>query len=208
MSDNKSTINNNDDLKSIINRVGVLTRMLRESMRELGLDKGVQKAVASIPDGKDRLRYIADMTAQAADKTLNSIDTIQPLQNDIHEKALVLQSGWQNSVVPQAQLCKETRDFIDQVVNDSATTKAELLDIMMAQDFQDLTGQVIKKMMELVEETEKQLLLLLMENAPPEVLQKHQTESLLNGPQVNPKKSADVVSSQSQVDDLLDELGF
>lgn len=71
MTENKSTDrnkNSDDDLKQIITRVGFLTRMLRESMRELGLEKGVQQAVATIPDGKDRLRYIAQMTAQAAEK--------------------------------------------------------------------------------------------------------------------------------------------
>ncbi|MBN8143075.1 protein phosphatase CheZ, partial [Vibrio vulnificus] len=91
------------------------------------------------------------------------------------------------------------------VINDSCTTKAELHEIMMAQDFQDLTGQVIKKMMEVVEEAEKQLLALLMENTPPEMRVKQQNDSLLNGPQIN-KEGVNVMASQSQVDDLLDEL--
>ena len=77
----------------------------------------------------------------------------------------------------------------------------------MAQDFQDLTGQVVKKMMEVVEETEKQLLFLLMENTPAEIRAKHPVDSLKNGPQIDPK-GTNVMASQSQVDDLLDELGF
>lgn len=199
----------NDDLKQVITRIGTLMRTLRESMRELGLEKSVQQAVASIPDGKDRLRYIAQMTAQAAEKTLNGIDVIKPLQVDMNKNAQVLQQQWQETsgeVVP-AQLRQSTEAFLGQVIQDSETTKAELLEIMMAQDFQDLTGQVIKKMMEVVEEAEKQLLALLMENTPPEMRVKTQNEGLLNGPQIN-KEGVNVMASQSQVDDLLDELGF
>ncbi len=77
--------------------------------------------------------------------------------------------------------CVSQQKLLGQVIQDSETTKAELLEIMMAQDFQDLTGQVIK-MMEVVEEAEKQLLALLMENTPPEMRAKTQNESLLNGP--------------------------
>lgn len=201
--------NGNDDLKQVITRIGTLMRTLRESMRELGLEKSVQQAVASIPDGKDRLRYIAQMTAQAAEKTLNGIDVIKPLQVDMNKNAQALQQQWQETatgVVP-TQLRESTEAFLGQVIQDSETTKAELLEIMMAQDFQDLTGQVIKKMMEVVEEAEKQLLALLMENTPPEMRAKTQNESLLNGPQIN-KEGVNVMASQSQVDDLLDELGF
>ena len=107
----------------------------------------------------------------------------------------------------QHHLRQSTEAFLSQVIQDSETTKAELLEIMMAQDFQDLTGQVIKKMMEVVEEAEKQLLALLMENTPPEMRVKTQNEGLLNGPQIN-KEGVNVMASQSQVDDLLDELGF
>ncbi|WP_214270448.1 protein phosphatase CheZ [Morganella morganii] len=212
MTENKSTDrnkNSDDDLKQIITRVGFLTRMLRESMRELGLEKGMQQAVATIPDGKDRLRYIAQMTAQAAEKTLNGIDTIKPLQVKMHEDALDLQARWQScpSAEVDPALQESTMAFIRRVIDGSAVTKSELLEIMMAQDFQDLTGQVVKKMMEVVEETEKQLLFLLMENTPAEIRAKHPVDSLKNGPQIDPK-GTNVMASQSQVDDLLDELGF
>ncbi|HFY9924860.1 TPA: protein phosphatase CheZ [Providencia stuartii] len=199
----------NEDLKQVITRIGTLMRTLRESMRELGLEKSVQQAVASIPDGKDRLRYIAQMTAQAAEKTLNGIDIIKPLQVEMYDEAIKLQQQWEgvntNQITPE--LHQSTHAFLGRVINDSCTTKAELLEIMMAQDFQDLTGQVIKKMMEVVEEAEKQLLALLMENTPPEMRVKQQNDSLLNGPQIN-KEGVNVMASQSQVDDLLDELGF
>ncbi|EKT62250.1 protein phosphatase CheZ [Providencia burhodogranariea] len=204
-----SNSSGNEDLKQIITRIGTLMRTLRESMRELGLEKSVQQAVASIPDGKDRLRYIAQMTAQAAEKTLNGIDIIKPLQAEMHDEAIAIQQQWKNLEFEQItpELYQSTGDFLTRVINNSNTTKAELLEIMMAQDFQDLTGQVIKKMMEVVEEAEKQLLALLMENTPSEMRAKQQNDNLLNGPQIN-KEGVNVMASQSQVDDLLDELGF
>ncbi len=42
-------------------------------------------------------------------------------------------------------LVKETRTYLSDVPQITAATNKELLDIMMAQDFQDLTGQVIKR---------------------------------------------------------------
>ena len=86
-------------------------------------------------------------------------------------------------------------------------TKQQLLEIMMAQDFQDLTGQVIRKVTDLAHGLEQQLVQLLIDYAPTE-LRRESNNSLLNGPQINPANRNDVVADQSQVDDLLDSLGF
>jgi chemotaxis protein CheZ len=91
--------------------------------------------------------------------------------------------------------------------NDTSATKQQLLEIMMAQDFQDLTGQVIRKVTELAHGLEQQLVQLLIDYAPTE-LKRETTGGLLNGPQINPANKSDVVADQSQVDDLLDSLGF
>ncbi|HVL75913.1 MAG TPA: protein phosphatase CheZ, partial [Noviherbaspirillum sp.] len=100
-----------------------------------------------------------------------------------------------------------TAAFLDGARADALATRQQLLDIMMAQDFQDLTGQVIRRVTELAHGIEQQLLQLLIDYAPPEV-RREAGNGLLNGPQINPTGNADVVSSQSQVDDLLDSLGF
>ncbi|NMC22517.1 MAG: protein phosphatase CheZ, partial [Serratia sp.] len=87
-------------------------------------------------------------------------------------------------------------------------TNAQLMEIMMAQDFQDLTGQVIKRMMTVVQEIENQLLMVLMENIHEQQARaKRENDSLLNGPQLD-TNGVGVVASQEQVDDLLDSLGF
>jgi chemotaxis protein CheZ len=91
--------------------------------------------------------------------------------------------------------------------NDTSATKQQLLDIMMAQDFQDLTGQVIRKVTDLAQGLEQQLVQLLIDYSPAEV-RREVNSGLLNGPQINPANRSDVVADQSQVDDLLDSLGF
>ena len=83
----------------------------------------------------------------------------------------------------------------------------QALEIIMAQDFQDLTGQVIKKVVEMVQGLETQLLGLLLE-AMPEQRKAEAPEGLLNGPVISSAGRGDVVTSQAQVDDLLESLGF
>jgi len=105
-------------------------------------------------------------------------------------------------------LVSDTRGYLDEVPQHTSFTNAQLMEIMMAQDFQDLTGQVIKRMMDVIQEIERQLLTVLMENIPDQSLRaKKDTDSLLNGPQIN-AAAPNVVASQDQVDDLLDSLGF
>jgi chemotaxis protein CheZ len=105
-------------------------------------------------------------------------------------------------------LVTDTRQYLDRVPEHTAFTNAQLLEIMMAQDFQDLTGQVIKRMMDVVQEIEKQLLMVLMENIPDQpAKEKRPNDSLLNGPQLD-QNGAGVIANQAQVDDLLDSLGF
>ena len=103
-------------------------------------------------------------------------------------------------------MAARTVAYLDQTQGATAETKQHLMNIMMAQDFQDLTGQVIKKVTELAHGLEQQLLQLLVDYAPPEIKREVDT-GLLNGPQINPIGN-DVVAGQAQVDDLLDSLGF
>ncbi|MFP4061290.1 MAG: protein phosphatase CheZ [Halochromatium sp.] len=215
-------------LEQLINRIGNLTRMLRDNMRELGLDKEIEKAAEAIPDARERLNYVANMTEQAANRALNAIDRAQPLQDELSARAEALDKRWADwfaepKELPEArELVRETRTYLGDVPVKTEATNKELLEIMMAQDFQDLTGQVIKRMMEVIHEIESQLVQVLIDNVPEgqarEQMQRRadsskqagvsgRDESLLNGPQLDPH-AADVVGSQDQVDALLDELGF
>lgn len=89
-----STQLSDEAAEDLIHRVGKLTRMLRENMRELGLDKEIEKAAEAIPDARDRLHYVATMTEQAADRSLNAIDRAQPLQDQLSDQAESLDKRW------------------------------------------------------------------------------------------------------------------
>jgi chemotaxis protein CheZ len=200
------------DPSDLIHRIASLTRMLRDSMKELGLDQAIKDAAEAIPDARDRLRYVAQMTEQAANRVLNAIDGAQPVQEDLARNAKQLESRWdewfdQPLEMPQArELVKDTRAFLQGVPAQTQITQSKLMEIMMAQDFQDLTGQVIMRMMDVVGAIERELLQVLLDSVPTE--KRDEANSLLNGPQVNPDGKADVVTSQDQVDDLLASLGF
>ncbi|EGZ0179118.1 protein phosphatase CheZ [Escherichia coli] len=198
----------------IIARIGSLTRMLRDSLRELGLDQAIAEAAEAIPDARDRLYYVVQMTAQAAERALNSVEASQPHQDQMEKSAKALTQRWDDwfadpiDLADARELVTDTRQFLADVPAHTSFTNTQLLEIMMAQDFQDLTGQVIKRMMDVIQEIERQLLMVLLENIPEqESRPKRENQSLLNGPQVDTSK-AGVVASQDQVDDLLDSLGF
>lgn len=154
----------------IIARIGSLTRMLRDSLRELGLDQAIAEAAEAIPDARDRLDYVVQMTAQAAERALNSVEASQPHQDAMEKEAKALTQRWDEwfdnpiELSDARELVTDTRQFLRDVPGHTSFTNAQLLDIMMAQDFQDLTGQVIKRMMDVIQEIERQLLMVLLEN--------------------------------------------
>lgn len=197
----------------VFNRIGVMTRQLHDTLRELGYDRSLQEAAHAIPDARQRLSYIAEMTEQAASKVLNATDIAKPLQDKLQAGAESLRARWDllyaNQLSPDEfrALAGETREFLGGVVSDTRETNAQLLEIMMAQDFQDLTGQVIKKVVDLAQSLEQQLLQVLLEAMPAE-RKTEASESLMNGPVINAVGRDDVVSNQEQVDDLLESLGF
>lgn len=201
-----------DSAEQLINRIGQLTRQMRESIRELGLDKGIAKVAEAIPDARDRLGYIAQMTERAAERALNAVDVAQPIQDGLASQAKALTQRWdawfENPVELDAarQLVIDNRAYLACVPKQVSATNSQLMEIMMAQDFQDLTGQVIKKMMHVIQDMDTQLLQLLIDNAPPEKRQ-DSSHGMLNGPQTV-SGQPDAVDGQDQVDDLLASLGF
>ncbi|MDE1942142.1 MAG: protein phosphatase CheZ [Betaproteobacteria bacterium] len=201
----------NDASDKVFNQLGIMTRTLHDSLRELGLDKSLESMASSIPDARDRLSYVAAMTEQAAERVLNATDAAQPIVNKLEADAHQLAADWQKlydrqlSVDQFKALATRTHAFLTEVPKQTKATNAFLLEIMMAQDFQDLTGQVIKKIVEVTKQMEQQLLSLLVENAPSTV---KIDQGLLNGPVINPQGNPDVVTSQDQVDELLESLGF
>lgn len=203
--------------KKVIDQIGQLTRNLHDSLRELGYDKRLEMIAAEVPEAQDKLSYVASKTEQAAERTLNATEIAMPIQEKLSADAVHLSERWKHALETQQAhpdtetfktLLIHTLHYLDQVPEHTNATNAQLMEIMMAQDFQDLTGQVIKKITQMVQSLEKDLIDLLLANVPNKKAAAIINEGLLNGPVTNPEKQTDVVCNQDQVDDLLASLGF
>lgn len=197
----------------VVARVGQMTRMLHETLRQLGYDRMLERAAEAIPDARDRLAYVATLTEQAATRALSAIEQAKPLQETLEAEADRLSGEWrrlferQLTVAEFEQLVGATRSYLEQVPTHTRATREQLLEIMMAQDFQDLTGQVIKKIIDLAQTMERELVRLLVDLVPADKRERIDG-GLVNGPVIDPANRNDVVTTQAQVDDLLDSLGF
>lgn len=198
--------------KPMYERLGGIVRLLHDSMRELGYDRSLNDVAEQIGDAQSRLEHIATLTEQAANKVLNALDSGMPAQDRLQEQAKNINDRWtrlyagQMSIDEFKQLAGDSQKFSSQVVESTEAEKARMLEIMMAQDFQDITGQLIKKIVAITTTAERELAQLLRDNAPAEVRAQIEAEkpvSLMNGP-----ASPGTAMGQTDVDDLLDSLGF
>ena len=189
----------------VFQQLGHITRQLHDTLSQLGVMPKLQNAAEGLPDARSRLNYIAEKTGAAANKVLNSVDQAKAehasIASETRRMAGAIVADPVKAVASGAVL-----NFVEDVEQRTAAIDAHLTDIMMAQDFHDLTGQVVAKVVKLASDLEDSLVKLLVQAAPPETVQK--VESILNGPVVNPEGRADVVQNQGEVDDLLASLGF
>ncbi|WP_336209986.1 protein phosphatase CheZ [Enterobacter sp. P82] len=203
-----------DNAKEIFVRIGQLTRLLRDSMANLGLEQAIMEVADAFPNTRDRLNYVVGKTSQAADRALTSVEVARPLQEGLSEKASALSARWDAWFeAPQPldearELVKATRGFLSEVPEVTQQTNRQLTEIMMAQDFQDLTGQVLQSLMHVIETVEKELISVLVENMNERDIDAQTSDAhLKNGPQIDTTAEG-IVASQEQVDDLLESLGF
>jgi chemotaxis protein CheZ len=200
--------------KDMYSRLGGIVRLLHDSLRELGYDRALTEASSQITDAQDRLEYVATLTEQAANKVLNTLDEGMPAQDKLSKQAQDMSGRWDAlfagklSLDEFKALAGDSRSFAQAVSSATEAEKARLLEIMMAQDFQDITGQLIKKVVAITKTVENELAQLLRDNAPPETRAKLAEKEtapvqLMSGPSV-PSAAMD----QDNVDDLLADLGF
>ena len=200
--------------KDMYSRLGGIVRLLHDSLRELGYDRALTEASSQITDAQDRLEYVATLTEQAANKVLNTLDEGMPAQDKLSKQAQDMSGRWDAlfagklSLDEFKALAGDSRAFAQAVSSATEAEKARLLEIMMAQDFQDITGQLIKKVVTITKTVEHELAQLLRDNAPPATRAKLAEKEtapvqLMSGPSV-PSAAMD----QDNVDDLLADLGF
>ena len=193
-------------------KIGVLTRQLHNSLNELGFADRLRGSMGELPDAQSRLSYIARLTGDAADKVLSQVEVTQAQQDALAERTRSMRAELIED--PVATVAKgRYMNYLQEVEASTQQTSSHLTEIMMAQDFHDLTGQVIARVVALAADLESQLLELLIQTSQassdtPALAPAQPSQSKLAGPVVDPDKTPDVVTSQSQVDDLLASLGF
>jgi chemotaxis protein CheZ len=190
----------------VFQQIGSLTRLLHDALEQLGVMPKLQIATDGLPDARSRLSYIAGKTADAANKVLNSVDSAKAdhahISAGTREIAAFIVADPVKAVASGAVM-----NFVEDVERRTGSIDNHLTDIMLAQDFHDLTGQVVAKVIKLATDLEDSLVKLLVSIAPEEQREKVAPE-LLDGPVVNAEGRTDVVSNQGEVDDLLASLGF
>ncbi|MFO1270979.1 MAG: protein phosphatase CheZ [Rubrivivax sp.] len=192
--------------QEVFQQLGSITRLLHDTMQQLGVMPKLQIATDGLPDARSRLTYIASKTAEAANKVLNSVD--QAKADHAHISAATREMGQQLVADPvKAVASGAVLNFVQDVEKATARIDGHLTDIMMAQDFHDLTGQVVAKVVNLANDLEDSLVKLLVQVVPPDQREKVDP-NVLHGPVVNPEGRTDVVANQGEVDDLLASLGF
>ncbi len=197
----------------VYQRLGKLARELHDALRELGYDKCVEEAVRALPDTRERLAYIASLTGKAAERVLAGVERCKAAQGALGAEAAALGARWERlyagalSVEEFKALAADTRAHFAGHGARLESVDRELTEIMLAQDFHDLTGQVIQRIVRVAQSLEDQLLKLLVEASPQE-LRGGLREGWLSGPAVRTEGRSDIVTSQGQVDELLESLGF
>jgi chemotaxis protein CheZ len=187
-------------------QVGTITRLLHDALSQLGVMPQLERAAVGLPDARSRLNYIAEKTFNAADKVLDTVDAAKAEQARITRETRALAAQLQADPV-RAVASGAVLNFVGDVEAASLRIDQHLTEIMLAQDFQDLTGQVVAKVVALASDLEGSLLKLLMQVVPAD--QQHKVEQvMLSGPVVDACGRKDVVSDQGEVDDLLASLGF
>jgi chemotaxis protein CheZ len=190
----------------VFQQLGSITRLLHDTMQQLGVMPKLQVAADGLPDARSRLNYIASKTADAANKVLNSVDQAKTDHASISDAtrriAALIVADPVKAVASGAVM-----NFVQDVEESTERIDTHLTDIMMAQDFHDLTGQVVAKVVTLANELEDSLVKLLVQVVPPDQREKVDA-NVLNGPVVDAAGRTDVVTNQGEVDDLLASLGF
>ena len=198
----------------VYQQLGQITRQLHDTLQQLGLMPRLQQSAQGLPDARSRLGYIASKSGESADRVLNAVEQAKQQQRVIRAAAKQLA---QRCGADPARVLPAPQVLAFAATVDAAATHIDqqLTDIMLAQDFHDLTGQVVAKVVSLVIELEDSLLQLLMQAAAAEPLATNASAPAmpvgpvgLVGPAIAAAAGAEVLRNQVEVDELLASLGF
>ncbi len=196
--------------------MGKLTRELHDAISAFGMDEQISTlAEQDIPDARQRLRHVMDMTDQAAHRTLNAVEESIPVCDELQSRSIGLADKWKRfkkrdmKLEEFRKLAAQLDEFFELNTSDASKLRDSLNSVLMAQDFQDLTSQIIKKVIKLVEDVEGGLIgIIKLTNPKGEASAVEEKAPKLDGPVVPGVNDSGTVSGQDEVDDLLSSLGF
>lgn len=195
--------------------MGKLTRELHDAICAFGMDDRITDiAEFDIPDARERLNFVITKTDDAASRTIGAVEQSIPICETLEEQASELHKEWQqftNREMDAAgfrDLSKKLEVYLESNTDSASRIKEHLNSVLMAQEFQDLTGQIIKRVITLVEEVESNLVNLIKLTGMPEEHKRTSEEPKLSGPAVPGLDDSKTVSGQDEVDDILSSLGF
>lgn len=209
-------INNlaNQQESILFQEVGKLTRQLHDSLSIFALDERFPDLAENrIPNARERLNFVIEKTEESAHRTLNAVEEALPIAKELEESGKAMRNDWakftrrEMNVEEFRQMSKRIESFLEMVEQDAKDLNTGLSDVMMAQDFQDITGQIIRQVIELVQDMEESLVSVIRKTGSV-TKASDEKNTLAEGPQVNQEDNPDVMSGQDEVDDLLSSLGF
>lgn len=195
-----------------------LTRQLHDALVGFMTDsKLVELTENDIPDARERLRYVITLTEQAATKTLNAVDAILPRVAALSARLKTLTTQWERFLQREMpyqefkELSRAITLFLGDLSQEMNLLQGQLNEVLMAQSFQDLTGQIIRRVIDLVQQAEDSLIELIRFSDRQGPVQREQTDrsgGVAAGGPVVPGLDQAAIASQDEVDDLLSSLGF
>jgi len=197
--------------------VGRLTRQLHDTLSNFAIDtKFAEMARKDIPDAKERLNYVITMTEQAANQTMDVVERLLPVSDEMNAQANRLAENWQRFLVRKMpfeefrSMSQELTDYFEYSVGSLETMQSGLNEVLMAQGFQDITGQIIRRVIDLVHNLENSMVELIRISGGIAAREEPEQTPDLPGPVVPgvDDQEGDTASSQDEVDDLLSSLGF
>ncbi len=202
----------------LFQEVGKLTRQLHQAMANFTLDSKLAEMTENdIPDAKERLNYVITMTQQSADTTLNAVEELIPLSENLSEQSYSLEQKWKRFLQKDMdfnefkKVSSELTEYFSSTATDLQTVQDKLNEVLMAQSYQDITGQIIKRVINLVHDVELSMVDIIRFSGArltPAPSDTEQSASKLEGPAVPAISGEDTIASQDGVDDLLSSLGF
>ena len=186
-------------------------RRLGATLSELGWDAALHQLADELPDASQRLAHVGQLTENAATNVLNMVDAAQPqcqaAATEAEQLAARLSGLHCHADLGLGEARAALAEAADVLRHQAGVVRGQatvLSDIMVAQDFQDLSGQVIKKVVLIISHAEQQLRQMLSQSQGQAPLANIMGKTdKLEGPQVPDKAVA-----QEDVDDLLASMGF